>query len=170
MIRRVGVMVLIGVMMAGCGLSPRGTVKVDGDEYAKAVNETESLGKKATDLIRETSEGTDGDISAVLSSRCGEPYADNLRTLGLGSSFRFEGSKTETQIIDSVADGLVKQGWKKKQGENERYFFEHGITGGATMRLFITPEPDADEPGQTAVNMSFESTCMRIPKDIAEKS
>lgn len=169
MVRRVGAMVLIGVVMAGC-LSPGGTVKVDGDEYAKAVKETLTLGQAATELIRDASDGGEGDISAVQSGRCGEPYADNLRQLEMGSSFFFEGKASEAEVVDSVTDGLEELGWNKKQGEDGTYFFEHAIPGGATLRLNIAPSPYTDEPGQSVVRMSFESTCMDIPKDVAAKT
>ena len=170
MVSRVGAMVLMGVVMAGCGLSPEGTVKVDGDEYAKALKETASLGKEATDLIRDASDGTEGDISPVQSDRCGEPYADNLRQLELGSSFVYAGTSSEAEIIDSVSGEIGDLGWKEKQGENGRYRFEHGVAGGATLRLYVSLSGNADDQGRFFVRMSFESTCMKIPKDVAEKS
>lgn len=170
MVSRVGVMVLIGVMMAGCGVSPRGTVKVDHDEYAKAVKEARSLGREAADLIRETSDGTEGDIGSLRSDRCGEPYADNLRQLGMGSSFVYAGQSTEAEIVDSVSTDLEKSGWAKKKGEDGTYRFQHGITGGATLKLYVTLSGNADEQGRIFVRMMFETTCMEIPKDIAEKT
>ena len=170
MIRRVGVIVMVGMFMAGCGLSPHGTVKVDRDEYAKAVKETGSLGQKATDLVRDTSSGTDGDISTVQSNICGEPYADNLRQLELGSSFAYTGTSTEAEIIDSVTPDLEKSGWEKKKGENGRYRFEHDVAGGATLKLYVSLAGNPDDQGVFYVRMSFETTCMEIPKDIAEKT
>jgi len=161
---------VLGSLAAGCALRPDGTVKVDRDEYAKALKETGSLGQKATDLIRDTSSGTDGDISTVQSNICGEPYADNLRQLELGSSFAYAGASTEAEIIDAVAPDLEKSGWEKKKGENGRFRFEHDVAGGATLKLYVSLAGNPDDQGVFYVRMSFESTCMRIPKDIAEKS
>lgn len=137
MIRRVSLLVLIGVIMAGC-TSPEGTVKVGADEYAAAESKTESLFCEATDLIRETSDGTDGDISNVQSQQCGEAYDDNLRKIEMGSSFRYAGTSSEDEIIDSVEDDLVGGGWTKKQNEDGTFRFDHGIPGGATLKLYLT--------------------------------
>jgi len=169
MIRRVSLLVLIGVVMGGCTMSPGGTVKVDGDKYAAAEKKAESLFSDATDLIRETSGGTDGDISGVQSQPCGEAYADNLRKIEMGSSFQLAEAASEDEIIDSVEDGLVSRGWKKKKGQDGTFRFDQGIPGGATLKLYVTVSGNLDEDGQTPVRLSVESTCMDIPKGLAEK-
>lgn len=162
-------LVLIGVVMAGC-MSPGGTVKVDGDQYAAAEKETESLFSDATDLIRETSDGADGDISDVQSQQCGEAYADNMRKIEMRSSFLLASTSSEDEIIASVEDDLVSRGWEKKTGQDGTSRFDQGIPGGATLKLYVTVSGNQDENGQTPVRLSVESTCMDIPKNVADKT
>jgi len=170
-IRAVVVVLMIIATVVGCGLlSPHGTVKVDGDEYGKAVKETRTLVRAANDLIDQAYGGKEVLVGRVRSDPCGEPYADNLRQLGVNTSVYYTGAVTEAQVIGSIQDGLEADGWTKRKAENGRYFFEHGLTGGATLNLYVDARPAYEQEGRMELGLYVESTCMRIPKDIAEKT
>jgi len=170
MVGRVGAMVLMAVVVAGCGVSPRGTVKVDSDEYAKAVKQTKSLVDAANGLIDDAYVGEDVKVGRVRSDPCGEPYGDDLRQLEVNTSMSHTGTVAQQDVVDRIEDGLDTRGWKKRKGEDGTYRFEHTLPGGATLKLYVDALPDSEQRGRVSLGLSARSTCMEIPKDVADKS